>query len=156
MIHHISIAAGNPEHVSQVLAEVMDGKAFPFFPHPGSYIVLPLDQYGTGIEIYPLNTELVPGEGEEQCNFVDSIKSSPFVATHAAVSVPTSREKIEEIGQREGWKVLYCNRDSVFDVIEFWIENRIMIEFLTPEMASKYLEATHPENLQKIFADFMK
>jgi hypothetical protein len=37
-------------------------------------------------------------------------------------------------------------------VIEFWLENRVMIEFLTPEMANQYLTLMQPENLQKAFA----
>jgi hypothetical protein len=152
MIHHISIAAENPQHVAQVLAEVLDGKSVPFFPHPGSYMVFPLDEHGTGIEVYPLNTELKPGEGDNEVTFVETTTVSGYTATHAAISVSTTQDKIEEIGHREGWRVVRCNRDSFFDVIEFWLENRIMIELLTPEMAAQYLAATHPENLQQMFA----
>lgn len=152
MIHHISLAAQNPAHVADVLAEIFNGKAVPFFPHPGSYMVLPLDEYGTGIEVYPLETKLVPGEDDEQCQFVRTTNASGLTATHAAISVSTSQEKIEQIGNREGWRVLRCNRDSFFDVIEFWLENRIMLEFLTPEMADQYLAVTKPENLEKMFA----
>jgi hypothetical protein len=151
MIHHISIAAQNPLRVAQVIAEILKGQAFPFFPHPGSYMVFPMDEHGTAIEVYPLETKLVPGEGDQQCQFVQGNNSNGITATHAAISVPTSQEEIEEIAKREGWRVLYCNRDSFFDVIEFWLENEVMLELLTPEMAAKYLAVTHPENLQRIF-----
>jgi hypothetical protein len=152
MIHHFSISAQNPQNVAQVLAEVMNGKAVPFYPHPGSYVVFHLDEYGTAIEVYPLETELLPGEGDQELNFAKTDKSSNYVSTHAAISVSTTQEKIEEIGQREGWRVVRCNRDSFFDVMEFWLENRVLIEFLTPEMAQQYLAVTHPENLEKMFA----
>ncbi|MBW4646203.1 MAG: hypothetical protein KME23_24965 [Goleter apudmare HA4340-LM2] len=152
MIHHISIAAQNPLRVAQVLAEIMNGKAVSFFPHPGSYMVFPLDQHGTGIEVYPLETKLVPGEGDQPSQFVLTANAIGLTATHAAISVATSQEKIEQIGQREGWRVVRCNRDSFFDVIEFWLENTIMIEFLTPEMAAQYLAVTTPENLDKMFS----
>ncbi|MDZ8028687.1 MAG: hypothetical protein RMX65_008565 [Nostoc sp. DedQUE01] len=151
MIHHISISVQNPLHVAQVLAEVLNGQLFPFFPHPGSYMVFPLDENGTGIEVYPLNTKLMPGEGDNQCQFVEDATPTGFTATHAAISVSSSQEKIEQIGKREGWRVLRCNRDSFFDVMEFWLENKVMIEFLTPEMAAQYLAVTRPESLQKIF-----
>jgi hypothetical protein len=151
MIHHISIAAQNPLRVAQVIAEVMQGKAFPFFPHPGAYMVFPMDEHGTGIEVYPLETKLAPGEGDESCQFVQTHNSNGITATHAAISVPTSQAEIEEIGKREGWRVVYCNRDSLFDVIEFWLENQVMLELLTPEMAAKYLAATNPENLKRVF-----
>lgn len=151
MIHHISIAAQNPLRVALVIAEVMQGKAFPFFPHPGAYMVFPMDEHGTGIEVYPLETKLAPGEGDNQCQFVQTNSSNGITATHAAVSVPITQAEIEEIGKREGWRVLYCNRDSFFDVIEFWLENTVMLELLTPEMADQYLAATSPENLKKVF-----
>ncbi len=76
MIHHISLSVQNPQHVAQVLAEAINGQAFPFFPHPGSYMVFPLDEHGTGIELYPLKTQLIPGEGDNQCMF--AIKSYSF------------------------------------------------------------------------------
>ncbi len=149
MIHHISISAQNPQHVAQVLAEVLNGQAFPFPPNPGSYMVFAFDEYGTGIEVYPLKTELIPGKENQPCTFVEADISSGFTATHAAISVSSTPEKIEQIGKREGWRVLRCNRNSSFEVIEFWLENKIMLELLTPEMAAQYLAITQPKNLQK-------
>lgn len=151
MIHHFSISAHNPQHVAEVLAEIMKGKCVPFFPHPGSYMALSLDQHGTGIEVYPLTTTLRPGEENTQVQFENNVEPGNFTSIHAAISVTSTQEKIEEIGQREGWRVVRCNRDSLFDVIEFWLENRLMIEFLTPEMASQYLTTMYPENLAKVF-----
>jgi hypothetical protein len=31
--------------------------------------------------------------------------------------------------------------------MEFWVENRVMIEFLTPEMTDQYLKLTQSDNL---------
>src|SRR6516225_11472644 len=61
MIHHLSIAAGDPQHVAAVLAEIMGGKAVPFPPNPGSFFALQLDDHGSGVEVYPAGTELRPG-----------------------------------------------------------------------------------------------
>jgi hypothetical protein len=152
MIHHISIPAQNPRHVAEVLAEVWNGKAAPFPPIPGSYIVFRGDEYGSAVEVFPLGTELVPGDGDEQAGFVQKASSSQFIATHAAISVPASQEQIEEIGRREGWRVLRCNRDSFFDVIEFWVENRLMLELLPPAIANQYIEFAQPHNIEKFFA----
>ncbi|MFB2770393.1 hypothetical protein ACE1AT_14045 [Pelatocladus sp. BLCC-F211] len=154
MIHHISVSAKNPQHVAQVLAKVLKGQLAPFPPHPGSYIVFPGDEYGTAVEVYPLGSEILPGTApNEQCKFVNSDNPSSFTATHAAISVSVTQEEIEQIGMSEGWRVVRCNRDSLFDVIEFWVENRLMIELLTPEMASQYLAFTkQPEKLQEFFA----
>ncbi|MFN6559256.1 MAG: hypothetical protein RMY28_005560 [Nostoc sp. ChiSLP01] len=154
MIHHISIAVRNPNHVAQVLAEILKAQAVPFPPNPGSYMVIPFDEHGTAIELYPLGSQIEPGEGDEECTFVHTAISSRFTDIHAAISVPISQQEIEQIGVREGWRVVRCNRDSFFDVIEFWVENRLMIEFLTPEMASVYLKfATDKENLKYFLAE---
>lgn len=167
MIHHISIPAENPHHVANVLAELWDGYVVPFIC-PGSYLVLSGDEYGTAIEVYPLGTELIPGNIEdnqlgtklihshdnEQVKFSQKQRtptSSNFIAVHAAISVPVSQDKIEQIGTREGWRVLPCNRGS-FEVIEFWIENKLMLELLPPAMASQYLAALQPQNLKQAIA----
>jgi hypothetical protein len=153
MIHHISIAAQNPQHVAQVLAEVIQGKAVSFPPHPGSYVVVALDEVGTAIEVYPSGLELHPGTEKQSCQFEQNPSASHFTATHAAVSVSASQTEIEKIGAREGWRVVRCNRDSIFDVMEFWVENSLMIEFLTPEMAGQYLAFTqNPDTVQNFFA----
>ncbi|MDF5712153.1 MAG: hypothetical protein PUP90_31885 [Nostoc sp. S4] len=154
MIHHISIAVKNPKHVAQVLGEILKAQAVPFPPNPGSYMVLPFDEHGTGIELYPLGSQIEPGEGDEGAVFVHTAMSSRFTDIHAAISVPTSQKEIEQIAVREGWRAVRCNRDSFFDVIEFWVENRLMIEFLTPEMASQYLKfASQKENLKYFLAE---
>lgn len=151
MIHHLSIAAKYPEQVAHVLAEVWQGKAYPFPPHPGSYMVFPGDEYGSLIEIYPLGTELTPADGDEP-NFEYNPNTSELTATHAAVSVPTDIETIQKIGDREDWRVQVCNRGP-FHVVEFWVENRLLLELLPPAMASEYLNFVKPENLEVYFAN---
>ena len=71
MIHHLSIAARDPKHVADVLAELMGGTATPFPPHPGSYFAIQLDEHGSGVEVYPAGTELQPG-GAAGGHFVQS------------------------------------------------------------------------------------
>lgn len=150
MIHHISVAAEHPLHVAQVLAEIWHGQAAPFPPHPGSFMVIALDEFGTMIEVYPAGTELTPGP--KAAEFSHNADRSPYQATHAAVSVPASREEIEQIAAREGWEVRYCSREGFFEVIELWVENTLLIELLTPQMANKYVTFMQPNNLAKLLA----
>lgn len=149
MIHHISIAAESSLHVASVLAEIWNGQVFKF-PYPGIYVVFPFDSYGTGIEVFPLECVIVPASDTEPSKVIQVSHSSSFVATHAAISVPTSQEQIEQIGKREGWQVARCNRGP-FDVIEFWLENRLMLEFLTPELTSQYLQSIQPQIAEQVF-----
>jgi hypothetical protein len=65
------------------------------------------------------------------------------------LSVPISTEQIEQIAAREDWLVQRASFG--FDYILFWVENRLLIELLTPEMTAQYLAFTQRENLRKYF-----
>jgi hypothetical protein len=146
MIHHLSITARNPEHVCGVVAEILGGTCFPFPVFPGGYLAIGNDEHGTAIEVYPLGTELVPGGRGDPVHGVSNAQPAIFSGTHAAISVATTEEAIMAIARREEWRAVTCRRRD-FQVIEFWIENRILIEFLTPDMARDYLRAIAPNRL---------
>uniref|UniRef100_B8HT30 VOC domain-containing protein n=1 Tax=Cyanothece sp. (strain PCC 7425 / ATCC 29141) TaxID=395961 RepID=B8HT30_CYAP4 len=149
MLHHISVAVNNPLHVAKVLAEILQGSVAPFPFNPGSYVTLAGDEFGTLFEFYPLGSELIPDAHEGQAGFRINPQPTQYSSFHAAISVPISLEEIQQIGDREGWRVLLASRDGLFDVVEFWLENRLMLEFLTPEIAPKYLEAFNPQHLSQ-------
>jgi hypothetical protein len=152
MIHHISIAAHNPLHVAQVLAELWQGDLMPFPGHEGSYIALAYDAYGTLIEVLPKGTELMPATVTEGGQFAKNLQASAYTATHVAISVPIDEVTIQAIAKREGWLAKRCDRQGYFEVIEFWVENQVLVELLTPEIASKYLAITQPEALKQFAA----
>ena len=151
MIHHISIAAREPERVAAVLAELFGGYSFPFPPFPGGHIALPGDTLGTAVEVLPLGSELVPGTDGGKVGARRSEEPSSYTATHAAVSVPVSEERIKEIAAREGWRAESFNRGGVFNLVEFWIENRLLVELLPPNMQGDYLDFMTPEKYAALF-----
>ena len=151
MIHHISLSAADPQHVAAVLAELWRGAALPFPPSPGSYIVIPGDAYGTAIEVYPLGNEAsAEGRGREARTRA-SVTSSPRAATHAALSVPVGEERVREIAGREGWRVERFSRGGAFEVLEFWVEGRLLLELLTPELVPQYLDFMMPRKYAALF-----
>ena len=167
MINHISIAVENPEKVANVLAELWNGMVLPFPPAPNSFIVLANDGRGSGVEVTPIDTILVPGEGlpadedfdintdteEFGAQFVRSDSVPPYVPTHLNINTHLSIEEIKEIGRREGWRVLVCNRDrGLFQLVELWIEDRFLLEVMTPEQTARYVEITSPEFIAKLFS----
>lgn len=149
MIHHLSISAENPQRVAQVLAEIWHGQPTPHPFKSDAYIVFPFDEYGTEIEVYPLGTEITPGDNDEKRAYIENPTASKFSATHVMISVPASIEQVEQIAQRENWVLERANFG--FDYILLWVENRLLLELLTPEMAVQYKAVTHPENLRKLF-----
>lgn len=165
MINHISIGVHNPEKVANVLAELWNGMVLGFPPAPGSFIVLANDGRGSAVEVTPIDTVLVPGEGlpeiavdadtlteNYEAKFVRSDFAPQYVATHLNINTQLSVEDVMEIGRREGWRTLVCNRDrGLFQLIEVWIEDRFMLEVMTPEQTARYVEITSPEFIAAFF-----
>lgn len=153
MIHHISIAANQPQHVAQVLAELCQGQFSEFPYHPGCYIVLPLDSHGTMIEVLTHDSEFTPLQVDGESSLHQNPNPSKYNAFHAAISVPTSEAQIHEIAKREGWHVLTCDRKGFFSVIEVWIENKQLLEFLSPKQAAQYLAFMQPQSLKQFLSE---
>jgi hypothetical protein len=140
MIHHISIPARNPRHVTEVLVELFGGRLTGFGPYPNCYIAWVGDDFGAAVEVFPVGTEMFPDAGEGQANFRHRDGNSPFTATHAAISVEKDRVAILALAAREGWRAIELPRGPN-NVIEFWIENTVMLEVMTPEMTRDYVAA---------------
>jgi hypothetical protein len=154
MIHHISFAVRNPIHVADVLAEILDAQVAPAPPNfpKGSRFVIPGDAHGTLLEVLPYGSELRPDDPEAGF-YTDVEPNSSFVATHAYISINKSEEELMRIGEREGWLTRRCDR-GLFELIELWIENRLMLELAPPKMASQYLGFfSNPEAVQAAIAE---
>lgn len=151
MIHHISIAVKNPQRVAGVLAEIMEGQVYsapPGFP-VDARIVFSGDEHGTLIEVLPYGTELHPNDAQAGWRAGGEPNSS-FVASHAYISVNLDADQLLRIGAREEWLARRCNRGP-FELIELWLENRILIEFATPEMSAQYVGLlTDPEAMRAV------
>ena len=143
MIHHVSIPAREPQHVAEVLAELMNGKCYPFGPLEGAFMAQSGDEHGTMIEVYPDRATLEIPANDDQVVFGDNASAPRNWPFHVLLSVPREREEIERIGAREGWRAKTFGRGMqgekpFFHVIEFWVENRLMIEVASPAMAREY------------------
>jgi hypothetical protein len=147
MIHHVSIPARDPEHVARVLAELLGGYAGPFIgPIPGAWVVYQEDSFGSGIEIYDERTTLVPGDGQTMST-TRQAEPPRAVAFHALISVKADRGAIERVGAREGWRTQHFwrgpNGARLFELYEFWVENRVMLEIATEDMLAGYLKVAN-------------
>jgi hypothetical protein len=143
MIHHLSIAARDPEGVASVLAKLMGGIVL---PDTGNFFACQLDEHGSAIEVYPAGTELHPG-GDTGGRIVMKETDGGFGPTHFALSVSADADTVEAIAQAEGWQCYRCGRGP-FHVIEVWIENETMMEILPPEYAQEYLDFTRSQSLE--------
>ncbi|HXC59456.1 MAG TPA: hypothetical protein VN645_09065 [Steroidobacteraceae bacterium] len=155
MIHHVSIPARDPAHVAKVLAELLGGYAGPFVgPFPNAWVVYQEDGHGTGIEIYEERTQLLP-EGDGHA-IGHAGETSGGTAFHALISVNVDRADIQRIGAREGWVTRHFWRGppgvKLFELYEFWVENRILLEVVTQDMVPAYLRVANAEAQRELLA----
>lgn len=144
MIHHVSIPARDPGHVAAVLSELTGWKSRPFpGPLAGALVMVSGDGHGTTIELYPDGTVLAPGEGDAQ-GHMEKRAGADFFPFHFLWSLDVDPDEVLRIAAREGWRALRCWRGPpgrpAFELIEFWIENRVMVEIATPAMLPDYLK----------------
>jgi hypothetical protein len=150
MIHHMSIDARDPLRVAGVLAEIWKGKVYKFLIS-GSYLVTPFDNYGSHVVVFKSGDIWVPGADVEAAK-VSQTTPTDFSSAHVAISVPIDHQQIEQIGQREGWRVLTRKQgDGIpFSAVEFWVENRCLFEFFSPEFTPQYLRIMQPESIEQM------
>jgi hypothetical protein len=142
MLIHTSLPAKNPELVSRVLCEVAGGKRC-HFPYPGAYYVGFDDANSTAVEIYPIDTQLQPGTGkvygeleppeqsrQNMVRYIGSNEEVEYIASHIALTTPLSLDEIYAVAKREKWRADYCSRRDNFRLVEFWLENRILLELV--------------------------
>ncbi len=142
MIHHISIAAQDPQRVAGVLAELMGGFVIPFPPNPGAFLAVARDSHGTGVEVHPQDTVLELGDAHG-ASFGRRAPVAATSAVHMALSVEIEEAQVRAIAEREGWTCRFCSRGGDFDVIELWLEDSFMVEVLPPALAARYLAFTN-------------
>jgi hypothetical protein len=136
MIFHFSIAADDPKRTATMLAELWRGEALPFpMLGRGSWVAHAGDDRRSTVEVYPRDVALFPDERFGDLREAEVPRNVPF---HAAVATPLGIEEVEEIGRRYGCQTRVFQRGPWFRVIEFWIDNALMLEMLTPEMQQEY------------------
>lgn len=154
MIFHISIPADDPKRTATMLAELWRGEAFPFpMVGKGSWVAHAGDERRSTIEVYERGMALYPTDGAGEERYEPLPRHGPF---HAAVATPLSIEEVSEIGRRYGCRTSLCKRGPFFRVIEFWVDNCLMLEMMTPEMQAEYQASITPENWRQMLATAWK
>ncbi len=138
MIHHLSVAAADPQGVGQFFADIMGGVVVDFPPNPGSCMVFKADGRGTAIEIYPAGSVMIPN-GEPGAIFLRQPEAFGRSPTHFALSIDLPQDEALARAKAKGWDAFICDRGGHFRVVEVWIENTWLVELLPPTFAAEYL-----------------
>ena len=136
MIIHASIPADDPERVARVIAELWNGTFAPFPPVPGVFIARADDDRGTQVEVGPRGREAAPAAN--QLEFRTNPTPSPYSEVHLNIASRLSDEAVLAIGRREGWTARECDRGGMFKLIEFWVENKFLIEVMNDHEWERY------------------
>ena len=135
----------------------MNGRAYPF---PGgianSFMAVSGDAHGSMIEVYPEDVGAAARRRRRAGQRGPHAAAPAHVPFHLLLSVPVDRDTVQRIGEREGWRTRLFGRGApgqppAFHVIEFWIENRLMVEVATPDMLAEYTGIMRPEKLDAVF-----
>ncbi|WP_343561925.1 hypothetical protein [Kiloniella sp. b19] len=145
---HLSLPAAEPERIAIFLAELMGGRALPFPPFPDSWIAFGVRDDGTAVEVYPLTHRLTAGEKQVICTVGEEDKAPSPV--HLALASSLSHEAILAKAEEQNWLARLCNRGP-FECVEIWLENRLLIEVLDPEMQESYRTGMTMKNWERMF-----
>ncbi len=149
MLFHASIPADEPERVARIIAELLHGQVLPFPPFPGAFMAWLDDDRRTVIDVYPRGREHVPAPGQF------SVRTNPAPSAHSeshlALGVALSADEVLAIAKRECWLAQVSNRGGLFNVIEFWLENKFLLELLPAPEQQRYIDNMSIENLRTLF-----
>ncbi|RYH00149.1 MAG: hypothetical protein EON58_01330 [Alphaproteobacteria bacterium] len=165
MIAHFSIPARDPRQVAEVFASIIDGVAMPFPVVPGAWVAIARDGSGCGVEVLPETSAFNPGTGDADAAdpargpFVKpwevQIRQDGFAQQtsgfHVALTTARSAEEITALATPLGWRAVPCDRGGVFDLVELWIENRYLVEVLSPPGTERYLAFYNPQVAGEMF-----
>ncbi len=70
---------------------------------------------------------------------------------HLNIATPSVDEALA-IAKREGWTARVCDRGVVYKVIEFWLENKFMLELMTEAELKRYQGFMTPANVRAMIA----
>jgi hypothetical protein len=149
MLYHASIPADDPERVARVIAELWRGRVLPFPPFPGAFMAWSGDERRTVVDVYPRGREHVPAPVEFGVR--TNLAPSEHSESHLALGVTLSADEVLAIATRESWLAQPSDRGGLFTVIELWVENKFLLELLTPQEQRRYTKNMTIENLRALF-----
>jgi hypothetical protein len=133
MILHASFTVGAPRSAAETLAQLMAGEAFPFLEISQDTWIAMSDDHGTLIEFLQRGTEFhyVPG-GTVAHRRGEKTRES---GCHILIETPYDDARVLAIAEERGCRAHRANHGPV-ELIELWIEDCLLIEVATPQMAA--------------------
>lgn len=165
MIAHFSIPARDPQATAELFGKIVDGAVMPFPVVPGAWVAIANDGSGLGVEVVPALTAHHLGAGDpdparvaygpEVMPWETQIRQDGDAESasglHVAITTKLSADEVIALGQAAGWRAVHCDRGGVFDLVELWVDNRVLVEVLPPEGTARYLAFYNPAVAAQMF-----
>ena len=149
MLFHASIPADDPARVARVVAELWCGEVLPFPPFPGAFVVLAGDDRRTVLDVYPRGCEHTPAPIEYAVR--TNPAPSPHSEVHLAIATVLDEQAVLHLARREAWLAQRSDRGGLFDVIEFWVENKFLLEVVPVAEQQRYVANLTAGRLRALF-----
>lgn len=149
MIYHVSFSVINPGHVARVLAEISGATvvAAPTPPFPsGSWFLCFGNDFGNFVEILPSTASFDP---DAPFGIRHREKSLDYSPAHVLLSAAKTASEINQIAANEGWRVQEVET-GFFKVIKLWIDQVVLVEFLTQEEAQRHQASFNGDSLPSL------
>ena len=134
MILHASVVADHPKTAAQTLATLLGGVALPVGPGEDTWSAIGPDPVGNVISVLARGSEFHRAPGHVETRLGTPVRHSAY---HMLIESPLSEEEVFKLAEERNCDALHA-RHGAFDVIEFWIDDCLLIEVATPELGEAY------------------
>lgn len=138
MLLDASIPARHPAAVAGFIAELWDTRAMAMPPVPGRFVVMAADGSGAGLEVYPAGAAQERGP---RAVLTWPLPSPAASTSRIVVSTGLDEAEVHLAAGIRGWQSRPATRSAEgrhWGVVEVWVEERLLVEVLTPEMQAEF------------------
>lgn len=141
MLLDASIPARHPAAVAGFIAELWGTAAMPSPPVPGRFVALAGDGTGAGIEVHPIGIGPVRGWAGTT---VGPVPAAAATVTRLVIGSALDESEVHLAAGMRGWQsrpAIRRGEGRAWRAIEVWVEERLLVEVLTPEMQAEFRDA---------------
>jgi hypothetical protein len=136
MILHASVVADEPKATAETLAKLLGGIALSVGPGEGTWSAIGPEPIGNLISVLARGSEFHRSGGHVATRRGEPVRHSAF---HMLIETPLSEREVLELAKERECHA-HRAKHGAFDVIEFWIDDCLLIEVATPELGQAYRE----------------
>lgn len=149
MIQHVSITADKPRETAETFAALLGGRAVPIGPADGAWSAFGPELVGSIVEVLPRGSEFHRAGNHVETRRGEPVRHSGF---HVMIESPLSEEEVLDLAGKRGAEACRSTHGP-FELLEFWIDDCLLVEVLPPSLARAYRQILQSGELRERYAD---